>query len=49
VNVIEEVLSIPWPPAVEAGRDVPQAHEQTDCVECYSWEYGDFAKKDALY
>ncbi|KAJ7227463.1 alpha/beta-hydrolase [Mycena pura] len=44
VNVIEKVLKDPWPPAVEAGRDVPMAHEEEDCVECYSWEYGDFGK-----
>ncbi|KAJ7757799.1 alpha/beta-hydrolase [Mycena maculata] len=42
VNVIEKVLSIPWLPAVEEGREVPEAHEEEDCVECYSWEYGDF-------
>ncbi|KAJ6545095.1 alpha/beta-hydrolase [Mycena vulgaris] len=42
VNVIDKVLSEPWPPAVEVGREVPEAHEQEDCVECYSWEYGEF-------
>ncbi|KAJ7707369.1 alpha/beta-hydrolase [Mycena rosella] len=42
VNVIEKVLGVPWPPSVEAGREVPQAHEEEDCIECYSWEYGDF-------
>ncbi|KAJ7745665.1 alpha/beta-hydrolase [Mycena metata] len=46
VNVIEKILSDPWPPAVEAGREVPEPHEEEDCVECYSWEFGDFAPKD---
>lgn len=32
VNVIEEVLSHPWPPAVEAGREVPEAKPEEDCV-----------------
>jgi lipase ATG15 len=32
VNVIEKVLSEPWPPAVEAGREVPLAQEEEDCV-----------------
>ncbi|KAJ7471489.1 alpha/beta-hydrolase [Mycena galericulata] len=39
VNVIEKVLSDPWPPAVEAGREVPEALYEEDCVECFSWDY----------
>ncbi|KAF9818844.1 hypothetical protein IEO21_02500 [Rhodonia placenta] len=42
VNVIEEVLSHPWPPAVEAGREVPEAKPEEDCVECFSWDFGDY-------
>ncbi|KAF7374511.1 hypothetical protein MSAN_00335700 [Mycena sanguinolenta] len=42
VNVIEKVLTDPWLPAVEIGREVPEAHPEEDCVECYSWEFGDF-------
>ncbi|KAJ7067243.1 alpha/beta-hydrolase [Mycena amicta] len=44
VNVIEKVLKDPWPPAVDEGRDVPAPFVDEDCVECYSWEYGDFPK-----
>ncbi|KAJ7145139.1 alpha/beta-hydrolase [Mycena crocata] len=44
VNVIEKVLNEPWPPSVEEGREVPEAHAEEDCVECYSWEFGDFVK-----
>ncbi|KAF8176581.1 alpha/beta-hydrolase [Mycena galopus ATCC 62051] len=43
VNVIEKVLTDPWLPAEEEGRQVPEAKPQEDCVECYSWEFGDFA------
>ncbi|CCL99294.1 uncharacterized protein FIBRA_01310 [Fibroporia radiculosa] len=42
VNVIEKILSQPWPPSVESGREVPQAKAEEDCVECFSWEFGDF-------
>ncbi|KAF8181260.1 alpha/beta-hydrolase [Pholiota molesta] len=42
VNVIEKLLSDPWPPSEEAGREVPVAAPQLDCMECYSWEFGDF-------
>jgi lipase ATG15 len=43
VNVIEQVLSKPWEPSVELGREVPEAvPEDEDCVECYNWEFGDF-------
>lgn len=42
VNVIENVLNITWAPAQAVGREVPEAKAETDCVECYSWEFGDF-------
>ncbi|KDQ57262.1 hypothetical protein JAAARDRAFT_130986 [Jaapia argillacea MUCL 33604] len=43
VNVIEHVLSLdPWPPSAEIGREVPLPISEGDCVECFSWEYGDF-------
>ncbi|KAJ7285296.1 alpha/beta-hydrolase [Mycena rebaudengoi] len=45
VNVIEKVLNESWAPAVEIGREVPLAAEEEDCVECYSWEFGDFQPK----
>ncbi|KAI0326432.1 alpha/beta-hydrolase [Cubamyces sp. BRFM 1775] len=42
VNVIEKLLANPWPPSVEAGREVPKAMPEEDCVECYSWDFGDY-------
>jgi len=42
IPVIEKILSQPWQPSVEEGREVPLAKEEVDCVECYSWEFGDF-------
>ncbi|KAJ3547454.1 hypothetical protein NMY22_g1643 [Coprinellus aureogranulatus] len=42
VNVIEKILKDPWPPSVDEGREVPEPKEEVDCVECYSWEFGDF-------
>ncbi|KAK0205054.1 alpha/beta-hydrolase [Desarmillaria ectypa] len=42
VTVIEKVLTDPWPPSVDMGRQVPEAAPEEDCVECYSWEYGNF-------
>jgi lipase ATG15 len=42
-NVVDKLLSEPWPPSVEFGREVPEAQaEDPDCVECFSWEFGDF-------
>ena len=32
VNVIEKLLANPWPPSVEAGREVPEAKPEEDCV-----------------
>ncbi|KAL4064453.1 Alpha/Beta hydrolase protein [Scleroderma yunnanense] len=42
VNVIDSILGKPWPPCEEVGREVPELHPEVDCVECYSWEFGDF-------
>jgi len=44
VNVIEKILSVPWAPSEEIGREVPEAMYEEDCVECYSWEFGDFSE-----
>ncbi|KAF7312603.1 hypothetical protein MIND_00274400 [Mycena indigotica] len=35
VNVIEKVLTEPWPPAVEQGRDVPLPITEDDCVASF--------------
>jgi hypothetical protein len=32
VTVIEKVLTDPWPPSEEEGRQVPEAKPETDCV-----------------
>jgi lipase ATG15 len=32
VNVIERLLSEPWAPSVEIGREVPEATAEEDCV-----------------
>ncbi|EPQ54234.1 alpha/beta-hydrolase [Gloeophyllum trabeum ATCC 11539] len=42
VNVIENLLSHPWAPSEEVGREVPEPTPEDDCVECYDWEFGDF-------
>ncbi|KAG1725386.1 alpha/beta-hydrolase [Suillus lakei] len=42
VNVIEEILGKPWQPSEDVGREVPPATAEEDCVECYSWEFGNF-------
>ncbi|KAL6301362.1 alpha/beta-hydrolase [Sparassis latifolia] len=42
VNVIDNVLSKPWGPSVLAGREVPELAPEEECVECFSWEFGDF-------
>ena len=34
VTVIEKVLSEPWAPSVEIGREVPEALAEEDCVVC---------------
>ncbi|KZT67463.1 alpha/beta-hydrolase [Daedalea quercina L-15889] len=42
VNVIENLLSQPWPPSEEVGREVPEYAVEDDCLECYSWDFGDY-------
>ncbi|KAH0833006.1 alpha/beta-hydrolase [Lanmaoa asiatica] len=42
VNVIENILSKPWQASSEAGREVPLAKPEIDCVECFSWEFGEY-------
>ncbi|TFY58574.1 hypothetical protein EVG20_g8095 [Dentipellis fragilis] len=42
VNVIEKLLSVPWAPAEEVGRQVPEARPQEDCVDCFSWDFGNY-------
>lgn len=41
VTVIEKVLSDPWPPSAEVGREVPELVTDDDCVECFSWDFAD--------
>ncbi|KAI9457146.1 alpha/beta-hydrolase [Russula earlei] len=41
-QVIEKVLSEPWAPAEEQGREVPQSKRQDDCVDCFKWEFGNY-------
>lgn len=36
-NVIENILTDPWAPSVEIGREVPEAMAQVDCVVCYNF------------
>ena len=33
-TVIDRLLSEPWPPAVDVGREVPEALAEEDCVVC---------------
>ncbi|GLB35645.1 putative lipase (class 3) [Lyophyllum shimeji] len=35
-----ELLNEDWDP--ENGMEVPPAEPEKDCVECYSWEFGDY-------
>lgn len=32
VTVVEKLLSEPWPPSIEIGREVPLAAPEEDCV-----------------
>ncbi|KAG6861793.1 hypothetical protein C0995_012297 [Termitomyces sp. Mi166 len=38
--IIEKLLNEDWDP--ENGVEVPVAEAEKDCVDCFSWEYGDF-------
>ncbi|KAL0954412.1 hypothetical protein HGRIS_003398 [Hohenbuehelia grisea] len=42
VTIIDKLLAEPWEDSEAQGREVPQAKAEEDCVECYSWEFGDF-------
>ncbi|KAI0733567.1 alpha/beta-hydrolase [Fomitopsis betulina] len=42
VNIIENLLSQPWSPSEEIGREVPEPVTDDDCVECFSWDFGDY-------
>ncbi|KAF8126945.1 alpha/beta-hydrolase [Boletus edulis] len=42
VSVIDDVLSRPWQASSDAGREVPVAEPEVDCMECFSWEFGEF-------
>ncbi|KAM6504285.1 alpha/beta-hydrolase [Amanita muscaria] len=42
VTVVNDVLGKPWPPSEQEGKEVPEAKYEKDCMDCYSWEYGDF-------
>jgi len=42
VPVIDKILSEPWAPSMEVGREVPESKFDDDCVECYSWKFGDY-------
>lgn len=44
VSVIERLLSDPWPASVEVGREVPEATVELDCLECFSWDFGNYPK-----
>jgi len=50
-TVIDDVLAADWAAAGVRGdangTGVPVAAPEEDCVECYSWEYGDFLKPGA--
>ncbi|KAG9314957.1 Ctf8-domain-containing protein [Chiua virens] len=48
VSVIENILSQPWQACSEVGREVPEAKPETDCVECFTWEFGDFPPGDMI-
>ncbi|KAK7036135.1 putative lipase ATG15 [Favolaschia claudopus] len=38
--LIDNLFNEDWNP--ETGEEVPKVDEETDCVECYNWEFGDF-------
>jgi len=38
--VIDKILNEDWDP--DNGLEVPRAEAEKDCVDCYSWEYGEF-------
>ncbi|OCB90067.1 alpha/beta-hydrolase [Sanghuangporus baumii] len=38
-TVIERLLSVPWAPAIEQGREVPKPQREEDCIDCFKWEF----------
>ncbi|KAJ7613852.1 Alpha/Beta hydrolase protein [Mycena polygramma] len=40
--LIDKLLNEDWDPAT--GLEVPLVDEETDCVECFNWQFGDFKK-----
>jgi lipase ATG15 len=36
-RVVDKLLSEPWPPAEESGREVPALKRQDDCLVCSSF------------
>ncbi|KAJ7613843.1 Alpha/Beta hydrolase protein [Mycena polygramma] len=38
--IVEKLLNEDWD--ADAGIEVPAVDEQTDCVDCFNWQYGDF-------
>ena len=36
LTVIDKLLSDPWPPSVEVGREVPEAVPEEDCVVSFT-------------
>ncbi|KAJ7449961.1 alpha/beta-hydrolase [Mycena latifolia] len=43
ITKILEVEGVEW----EEGRSVPLAREESDCVDCYKWEFGDFLENSS--
>jgi len=43
-DVILKVLEADGVEWGEDGKDVPQALEEVDCIDCYKWEFGDFKR-----
>jgi len=43
-TVTDTLLAQPWLPAEEIGREVPIPISEEVCIDCGSWEYGDFPK-----
>ena len=41
-TVITDILNKTWLPSKELGLEVPVPRSEDDCVECFSWEFGDF-------
>ncbi|KAI0269485.1 alpha beta-hydrolase [Russula aff. rugulosa BPL654] len=42
-QIVDKVLSEPWPAANELGLEVPPSKRQDDCVDCYKWDFGNYS------